>query len=243
MSGLLESASAILSLQEKRLEVAGQNIANINTAGYKSQIVFSELLSAGTMGHAAHSNAGDALNVLPVTRVANDLTPGKLTQTDNPLDFAISGVGFFQINTSGGIAYTRQGQFQRDANGRLVTSQGAALQAEGGGDLTVNSNTFTVAPDGTVTEDGRPTGRIGIYALGDSRGVQRLAGGIFKAAAANEADGARIRQGYLESSNVSTAFDMVTMLESVRLAQTAQRLVLTYDDMLGRALSTLGQMQ
>jgi flagellar basal-body rod protein FlgG len=251
MSGLLESASAILALQAKRLEVAGHNVANATTTGYKSESMFAEAISQNTRGttvahaHGLAATVPDSLDALPTAEFNTDLSQGKLTQTNNPFDLAVASSGFFQVSTATGVAYTRQGQFHLDENGRFLSPQGWVLQGQGGGDLSVRSKNFTIQPDGTVIEDNRPTGRIGLYDLNQNANITRASGGALLAsgAAPAETDNPQIKQGYLEASNVDTAADMVHLIESVRLSESAQKLILTYDDLLGRALTTIGQLQ
>lgn len=139
------------------------------------------------------------------------------------------------------VLLTRQGQFQRDVDGRLITAQGAVLQSADGGDLILKGQSMTVAPDGTVLENGEPVARLAIAAPGDPAGLKDVGAGLFEAATTEASGNAQVRQGMLESSNVSLADEMVTLMESLRRAEAGQRLVNTYDDLMGRALSTFGQ--
>lgn len=172
-----------------------------------------------------------------------DFLAGKLVETGNPLDLAIVGDGFFALRGPGGLVLSRQGQFQRDAGGRLVTPSGLALQADGGGDLIAPAGPLTIARDGVVTVEGEPVDRL---ALVDApRAALRAGeGGVFLAADADITSLAApvVRQGAYEASNVSTGQEMVAMMEALRRAETGQRLVTVYDDLMGRALTTLGQV-
>jgi len=173
-----------------------------------------------------------------------DFSSGKIVETGNPFDLAVLGEGFFVVrNGAQQVLYTRQGQFSRASDGRLVTATGLVLQAEGGGDLVLSGETMTVGADGAVLEAGQPIGRVALAML--PADAERAEGGAFAAAAA-EGDAASVeapalRQGAYEASNVSTADEMVAMMAALRRAESGQRLMTLYDDLMGRVLTTFGQ--
>lgn len=235
MSGLVESAVAILSASEKRLEVVSSNISNVSTAGYKRRISFADLVAnAGT--------GTDAVGAL-LTRTRADLAQGKLNATGNPLDLAISGDGFFQLRDGTETIYSRQGQFKLAADGTVVTPQGFVLQQAGGGDLVLDRANVKILADGTILDGARPVGRIGLFAPSGATAVQPLDGSMFHFSdgAANEVSDPQLRQGMTETSNVSVGDEMVTMMASLRQAESGSRLMQTYDDLLGRAITAFGQ--
>jgi flagellar basal-body rod protein FlgF len=237
MSGLVESATAILSASERRLEVAAHNVANITTPGFKRQVGFSQLLAPASSG--AEAAARSMLTELAVRR---DFTQGKLTPTSNPLDIAISGTGFFQLRAGEAIVYSRQGQFRLAEDGTVVTPQGYALQQAGGGDLVLESGAVTILEDGTVTENGAPVGRIAIYAADDADALRPVGESFFAADAGGmevSAD-ALLRQGMTENSNVALGDEMVATMAALRQSEAGARLVQVYDELIGRALTTLG---
>jgi flagellar basal-body rod protein FlgG len=235
MSGLIESAAAILSSSERRLEVAAHNVSNISTAGYKRQLSFADAIQSGVPGTTTSSEL----------RVRRDLRQGALTQTGNPLDLAISGAGFFQLRAGDALIYSRQGHFQHGPDGSVVTPQGYTLQQAGGGDLIIDRADMTIARDGTVLDGGTPIARIAVYAARADAALEAFGDSHFTAAAdAMEIEtDAFVRQGSIENSNVSSEDEMVGMLAAVRQSETGARLVQVYDELLGRALSTLGGRQ
>jgi len=234
MGAIPEVASRILAQSELRVEIAAQNMSNATTPGYKRRLYFQEMLSnAAAPGLAAASDAS-----------ATDFSAGKLSNTGNPFDLAIEGEGFFQVrDTSDRVLYTRGGQFNRDADGRLVSPAGLVLQAEGGGDLILKGGDLKIAADGMVLEDGEPTARIALAAF-DAPGGARAEGGAFALpeSQTRAAGRATVRQGMLETSNVTTGSEMISIMEAVRRAEAGQKLVNLYDDLLGRALQTFGQV-
>jgi flagellar basal-body rod protein FlgF len=232
MSGLIESATQILSASERRLEIVSNNVANAATPGFKRQVSFSE-----TMVEREVASARDALGSRP------DLTPGKLDSTGNPLDIALRGAGFFQLRAGGDLVYSRQGQFSRAADGSVVTPQGHVLQQAGGGDLVIDRAEVRILEDGTVVDEGRPVARIAVFNAADPLRIAPLGGSLYSIpdVSLEETADAGLRQGMIEASNVTLGEEMVEMMASVRQAESGARLVQLYDDLTGRAIAAFGQ--
>lgn len=233
MSGLIESATAILCASQKRLDVAAHNVANISTPGYKRQVGFSRLLASRLPG----------LPPEQAVAVQRDFAPGKLVSTGNPLDVAIGGDGMFQLRAGDSLVYSRQGQFSLAEDGTVVTPQGYVLQQAGGGDLVLDGAGVTILDDGTILDKGVPVARLAVYAAEapgdlDAVGESYFAG---PSGGMSPVAGATFRQGMVESSNVQIGDEMVTMMASLRQSEIGARLVQTYDELLGRAISTFGQ--
>lgn len=173
---------------------------------------------------------------------ATDFSSGKLMQTGNPADLAIIDAGFFVArNPAGQQLYLRGGQFHRDADGRLVTVDGLSLQADGR-DLALKDGAFTVAADAVVTQNGEPVGRLDIVDFADRQALARSGGGFAALEGqAQPVDHPIVKQGVVEASNVATAGEMVSMMAALRRAETGQKLMNTYDDLIARVLTTFGQ--
>jgi flagellar basal-body rod protein FlgF len=233
LTQITEVAAQILSRAERRAEVAAQNITNASTPGYRRRVGFEEALTSGAPVFPSPSNGHDAM----------DFSAGQLATTGNPTDLAIAGDGFFAVRGNDETLYSRQGQFRRDNAGRLVNVDGLALQTLDGGDLIVGDGDFQVSADGVVTRGGEPIGRIALYDFDDRTALSVQRAGLFAAGAAEpvRVEQPSVRQGMLEGSNVNTGDEMVAMMEAVRRAETGQRLVNTYDDLMGRALNLFGQ--
>lgn len=230
MSGLIDSASAILLSSERRLEASAQNVANATTSGFKRQVGFSEALGQ------AEGQIGARIE----TQFVTDYVQGKLNPTENPLDLAINGPALLMLRDGDNHVYSRGGTFVRSENDTLVDANGRVLQQAGGGDLSVKADTFEVLEDGTLLEDGLPTGRIGLFEALDRLSLKALGGSSFAAdpAAMGEAEDSIVRQGFLEGSNVTLSDEMVAMMASVRQAEGGARLVQFYDQMIGQAITT-----
>lgn len=233
MGGLVEIASSILVDAARSVEVSGQNIANITTPGYRRRVDFSQVMA---------SRSGDETSS-QVHRTAIDFTFGKLVETGSPSDLALVGTGFFVVRTpSGALRYTRDGQFRRDTEGRLVDPRGAVLQADGG-NLVLHGGPVEVLADGVVLEAGAPVGRLDIVDFEDPAQATPSQDGGFAAPAETVEPVATpsVRQGAIEMSNVTTAAEMVSMMAALRRAESGQRLANVYDDLMGRVITTLGQ--
>jgi flagellar basal-body rod protein FlgG len=185
--------------------------------------------------------------------VQADLRPGTLRATGQKLDLALSGSGWFEVRTAQGTAYTRQGNFRLDAQGRIVTQAGDAVIGLGGeiqlaGDAPVidaQGRVFDTAADVAVPLAGRtPVGQLKLVQFEGSGPLRRLEGGLVLPAGepvlAPEGS-AEIRQGFLENANVSQVREMVELLQTLRHMESLQKVALGYDEMLGTTIRRLGE--
>lgn len=232
MADLIESARAILSHSQRRMEATANNVANLTTPGFKTEHLYSEM-----------STETESLAPKILLRQRPDLAQGKLAKTSNPLDLAIAGPGMFQLRgADGALAYTRSGQFTLGEDGRVANPQGLALQASGGGDLALPNADVKIRADGMVLDGDRPIAKIGVFGPAAGAQLQPLGGSLFRIPdkQVEEVEAPELRQGMLEASNVGLADEMVTMMDALRQAESGARLVQSYDDLMGRAISTLG---
>jgi flagellar basal-body rod protein FlgG len=234
----LYSAAAGMAAQQQRIDGVSNDLANINTTGYKHvRVGFRDLLynSQGNMaGATVDAGAGAAASF-----IGRSQAQGALQTTEQPLDLAISGDGFFQVRRADGrLALTRDGSFRLDDRGRLTTTDGALLQPGIQVPLNTPIERISIARDGTVRVDaGRPLGRIqlvavtspdGLRPLGDNRFELSAASGPARAAGA----GTAVLQGRLEGSNVDMSDAMVDMMNAQRAFQLASRAIAMQDQML-----------
>ncbi len=231
--GLIDIASAILSHATQRVDVSAQNLANATTVGYKARRMPAQAFDL----NPAEAFSASAESPTAVT----DFAAGKITPTGNAFDLALSGPGFFVVRSRDGALYTRNGQFSRGGDGRLVTSEGLPVQSSQG-DVKLGADPKILA-DGTVLDLGQPVARLSIVDVADTKMLSPAGAGLFSAPddAPREITVPNIRQGALETSNVSTADEMIAMMASLRSAEMGQHVVQTYDDLMGRALTAFGQ--
>jgi flagellar basal-body rod protein FlgG len=254
MNPALWVAKTGLDAQQMRLNVVANNLANVNTTGFKrDQAVFEDLIYQNIRQVGAQSAQDAALpsglsigtGVRPVA-TEKLFTQGNIAITGNNMDLAIQGRGFFQIlQSDGSIGYTRDGTFQVNSDGQVVTSSGAALQPN----ITIPANTqsVTVAPDGTVSaqlaNSATPT-QIGSIQLADfinPVGLQAIGQNLYRESGSSGtpqigAPGSNgigsLIQGSLETSNVNVVEELVSMIETQRAYEMNSKAISAADEMM-----------
>ncbi len=245
-----------LDAQQTQLDVVSNNLANVSTTGFKRQRgVFEDLLYQTLRQPGAQSSQqttiptglqiGTGVRAVATGRI---FAQGNLNQTNNSMDVAINGQGFFQVlMPDGATAYTRDGAFQVDAQGQIVTANGYPLQPS----LTVpaNSTTVSIGQDGTVSV--RVPGQTAPQSVGtiqlanfiNPAGLQAMGSNLFGETAASGtanvgapgANGAGlVSQGYLETSNVNIVEELVNMIQTQRAYEINSKAIQTSDQMLQR---------
>jgi flagellar basal body rod protein FlgG len=232
-----------MQIDVDRLQVIGQNLANLSTVGYKREApvvqAFSQALdNAGEllMGHASASP-------YPALKTHTDHSAGALKYTGSPLDLGIEGAAFFVVRTELGEAYTRQGNFQRDTLGRLVTATGAVVQGTGG-DVQLTTTTPRIDESGGVWDGANQVGTLSLVRVSNPETLIKAGQGLYVPGPSTEVahtEGVRVRQGYLEAANVVAMDEMIRIIETVRHFEASQRLMRGYDAMLDRAINVLGE--
>lgn len=245
-----------LDAQQTNLDVISNNLANVSTNGFKRQrAVFEDLLYQNMRQPGAQSTqqtqipSGLTLGVGVRTVATEHIhTQGSLQRTDNPLDMAINGQGFLQIQMPDGtLAYTRDGAFQRDSTGQVVTSSGYPLVPAIS--IPVDAISITIGRDGIVSvlQAGQTaTTEVGTVQLAtfiNNGGLQSVGENLYVETASSGAPtpntpGANgtglINQGMVETSNVNVAEELVTMIQTQRAYELNSRVVSTSDAMLGK---------
>ena len=245
-----------LDAQQTKMSTIANNLANVGTTGFKrGRAIFEDLLYQNVRQVGAQSSQDtvlpSGLQVGTGTRVVATerlFTQGNLTKTDNALDIAIQGRGFFEILMPDGTqAYTRDGSFHINDQGLVVTSAGYQLQPP----ITVPADamSITVAGDGTVSvqQPGTPAAtQIGTVQLNDfinPAGLQARGENLFMESGASGAPQpgnpglnglGTLAQGYVESSNVNVVEELVNMIETQRAYEVNSKSIQTSDDMLSR---------
>lgn len=252
----LSTAALGMSAQQRSVDNIANNLANVGTTGFKrSTIAFQDLFyeNIATSKHGGTSNHtnsnGPMLQIGHGSRAVatiRNFMQGSVAETGNALDLAISGSGFFQVELpDGNIAYSRDGNFSRDATGMLVNNSGLALAGQI--EIPQDAVAIEISQDGTITAlmAGDNTqieiGQIelakfanpgGLEALGDNLYAENDASGLaFFGDPGSEGFGV-IRQGYLEQSNVDIVNEMVRLIEAQRAYETNSKMVQTAEDMM-----------
>jgi len=227
-SGLYAACTALIA-RTQSLDLAANNLANVNTAGYRAQrATFRSLLAHSS--NTGLSPLNQAVNDYAVLHGSHiDTTAGGLERTSNDLDFAIEGDGYFAVQTKYGVRYTRNGQFQISTQGHLVTSSGDPALGDQG-PLQLPRGAVSVGPDGTVSVGGALAGKLKIIKFPPGTPIQAEGSAYFSAPpnAASPAIGAVVRQGMLESSNVSAVEGAIDLIALQRHAELLQRAVTVF---------------
>ena len=254
MNPALWVAKTGLDAQQTRMTVVSNNLANVNTTGFKKdRAVFQDLMyqtvrqSGGQSTQNTQLPSGLSLGTgVRVAATEKLQTQGNIVQTGNSLDVAIEGRGFLQVlQPDGTLAYTRDGTLQMDNQGQLVTSNGMAIQPA----ITLPSGTqtVTIGKDGTVTAQvagqsspvtvGNLTladfvNPTGLQPVGDNLFVETAASGTPTTGTPGQSGLGTLQQGALESSNVNIAEELVNMIETQRAFETNSKAIASTDQML-----------
>ena len=220
--GLYIAASGMLAEMVRQDQIAN-DLANASTPGYRSdrttQKSFGDMLLANTKTGQTIGSLGSGVEV---DSIVTDTSPGAVRETNEPLDFAIDGDGYFAVQTPQGVRYTRNGQFARAADGTLVTASGNRVLGTNGGPVTVGAG-------GKV-----PEGSLAVFTLAN---IKKQGDTLVTGTAT--AGGGTARSGALEGSNADPTRSMVDMIASFRAFEAGQRVITTIDETLSKAANTV----
>ncbi len=223
---------------EKELQAVANNIANLNTTGYRREgVVFSEIV-------AALPTEGGGVAMTGARGRFTDGLQGALVSTGGALDMAIEGDGFFRVMTPMGERLTRAGAFTRNADGEIVNMDGYALLDEGGGPIAIpfEVENIGLSADGTLSGDGDPIALVGLVTVEDETTLFREAGVLFRAEGETvPVERPRVAQGYLEQSNVNAIAEIARMIEVQRAYELGQRMLDDEHKRISQTTQTLGQ--
>ena len=244
--------------QEHRMNLIANNLANVNTTGYKQdRQAFEDVFisyAQDSIREPMMNMRSEALFPAPdyyaKPRIAvskTEFTQGSLKQTGNDLDVAISGDGFFKVRTSDGKDYlTRDGSFSRSPDGRLVNAKGDSILGDGGPlELPANSKVY-IDGAGRIFADGGEVGALQVVSVDNLDALQKVGHNYFKlqensgAAEIPLPDGSVVAQGYLEAPNVEVVTEMVNMIETQRAFEAYQRVITTTGETDSKAILKVG---
>jgi len=242
-SGMYSALSGNIAAM-KRMDIISNNLANVNTPGFKKDKMTFEGLLASTTTPPAVPQSRTADPILQKENVYIDYTAGPVSQTGNTLDVAIDGDGFFTISTPGGTAYTRQGTFRLTADGTLVTTDGFPVLGQGG-EINIKGSKVDINAKGEIMVDGTAAGVLNLADFPKPYKLTKTGSALFVPSdpqATPRAATAEIRQGHLEGANVDPVGEMVQMIETNRYFDACQRVILGYDNMASKAANDLGKL-
>ena len=237
---------------QRQLDVAANNLANLDTAGFKVEhlSVVTDPIAApgGSFGFGR-----EPIKYVLDQGATRDFGQGALEQTGATFDVAVEGAGFFSVQTPGGVRYTRDGRFTTDAANQLVDQAGDAVLDTGGSPITVDPTLGTpmIGADGSISQAAKnggvsKVGRIGVTrfankgALGKT-GENQFADDTGQAGATSATD-AVVRQGYVEKSNVNAVSEVTSLIDITRAYERMQNIIMGAQDLSAKAVDGLGRL-
>lgn len=236
-SSIYVALSAQVALQ-RRLETVANNVANLNTSGFRAEEVrFETVLSKLGSREVAYSSSGDSY----ISRRAGSVAP-----TGNPLDVAISGDAWMAVSTPEGVAYTRDGRLQMTEAGDLVAVDGKPILDAGGAPIALDPNggAVQIGVDGSIFQDGRQMGALGLFVLPDTSRLERYGETAVLSSEAGvpveDLAAQGVKQGFLEGANVNPILEMTKLIAITRSFESAASAIQQGEDAIGQAIRTLG---
>jgi flagellar basal-body rod protein FlgG len=227
--------------EQLRQDLLANDLANVNTPGYKpdrsGQSSFGDVLLENT---ASGAIVGPLSMGTGISSVVTDTQQAALQQTGEPMDIAIEGDGYLEVQTPAGLRYSRGGRLLLDPEGHLSTTAGFPLLDTSGNPITVGKEDgVEIGADGTVSVDGKNVGQLALVGL---TGVAKQGDSVLTGTPTALTGAVAIRQGMLESSGVDAGRVMVDMMISMRSFEASQRVLRAIDDTLGRAVNAAGSV-
>lgn len=243
-SGMFAAVSGNLAAM-RRMDMISNNLANVNTAGFKKDKMSFEGLLASSTTPPSVPQGTTADPIMQKENMYIDYSAGPVSQTGNTLDLALDGDGFFAVNTPNGVAYTRQGSFRMSADGTLVTADGYPVQAQGGGEIHLKGSRIEITANGAITVDGSVAGNLSVVDFEKPYSMEKKGNTLMVPTdpqAQTKTSTAQVRQGHLEGSNVETMYEMAQMIETNRYFEACQKVIRGYDDVAAKAVNDLGRL-
>jgi flagellar basal-body rod protein FlgG len=261
MEGLYIAASGGTK-QLKKLDILSNNIANINTQGFKRDMLiyeekrppFQQILMKGSDTKNLNPFHGSdlAVSYVQVTQSITDFEQGSLIKTDNPLDVAIEGKGFFVINTPNGDRYTRNGNFQLDGTGQLVDRRGNKIVTRNEEPILIPFDTkqITIDQDGSIFGGAEIEqdllGQLKIVNFSNLHALTKEGEGFYKILDPSIkeilVDDAKVLQGFTENSNANAIHEMIQMIETVRQLEAYQKIIQSIDEADDQSVNSLARV-
>jgi len=244
----LNTAENAMLLEQNRIDALANNLANVNTTGFKQILTrVAEVMPQNPPGIATGPDSANSpsRSRAPVLQMyhALDNRPGSVQATGRDIDVAIIGQGYFEVQTPNGTAYTRHGSFVLDAEQGLTTPDGLPIMGERG-PVSLKGNEFSIANDGAVMVDGKLTDRLKLVVFDDPSRLVHLGASLVVPPEGMEtrtldATEAVVAQGHLEGSNVNPIRTLIAMIAAQRAFEVQSKVLTTEDEMLAKSVNSL----
>lgn len=244
LRGLYTSALG-LSLLNRRQEVSSNNLANANTIGYKKETVIAQSFPEMLLYRLKDPSAPQAPAIGHLTtgvrliETVTDYSPGIHRNTENPLGFALKGEGYFAVATPQGERYTRNGAFQLDTEGRLVTADGYPVMGING-EITLPAGSVAIDEGGGLSVDGRRIDTLRVVTFNEP--PTKEGSSLFRGEDPVDVETPYVVQGMVEESNAGSLEEMVNMISLMRAYESNQKLIQIQDSALEKAVNEVGRV-
>lgn len=252
----LYTAGTGMNTQMKKLDVISNNLANVNTTGFKKDTTvvsaFPEVLMTKINDTKNNNNSPTPIGRVSlgarVDEVYTNFSQGSFIKTDSTFDIAIQGDGFFVLNTPNGQErYTRDGAFVIDANGQLRSQEGNAVMGTDGpiqldDEFLTQSHQVFIDDVGRIIIDGEYINTIRIASFEDNGGLQKVGDNLYQGNGNPAQFNGKIMQGFLESANVNPVIAMVDMITVSRTYEANQKMIQVHDTLMGKAVNEVGKV-
>jgi flagellar basal-body rod protein FlgF len=248
MNPLMASAASGMRARLESLDTLANNLANMATAGYKTdRESYSTYMAPEALEPALDGDSPMPSTLPVVERNWTDFSQGTLTPTGNPLDLALGSKGFFVVNGPSGALYTRNGSFHLSAAGVLTTQDGYAVRGVNGLPIqTQGRGTLEISTAGTIQQDGVAVGQLAVVTMDKPGSVEKTGGNYFRAAGSeanpSPATDVEVHQGKLEASNVTTPETAVRLVNLLRQFEMLQKAAMLGADMDQRAVQDVARV-
>lgn len=244
MENVLLIALSRQTALRREMDVIANNVANVNTNGFKRRISESREFQMPVASADSFRRGEDRRISFVVDKgTPLDLSGGTLEPTNNPMDVAISGEGFFVVQTPQGERYTRNGALMLNPNGELVNSDGYPLQGEQGGfQFSSQDGPISIAGDGTIATNNGTRGRLRVVRFANPQSLENTGANLFTSRQpAEPVTQARVQAGFVERSNVKPVIEISRMIEVNRAYQSVANLMSRTDETRRTAIQRLGE--
>jgi len=271
--GIYTAVSGAIA-QDQKLQTISNNIANVDTVAFKKESpVFKEFVTALERQETVidvprvefkpsdfYHLQGNEKSYVNLDSVTTDYEQGSFKRTANPMDFAISGEGFFEVNTPLGVRYTKAGNFTLDSQSRLVTMDGNPILAEPkkiqGADPALNNlpenreikirdANFEVRPDGTIMSAGAEVAKVNVVEFSNKEYLVKAGRNMFSdqpQAQIKDKTSSTVLQGYIEGSNVNPVQEMIGLISTQRTFDGLQNAIKAYSEMASKGTNVIGDL-
>lgn len=250
LRGLYTASSGMIT-ESKIMDVLSNNLANVNTTGYKKDNVITSAFPDYIFNKVGGDDVpqGGQIGIMDygvlIDTLYTNFQEGALSETKGKLDFAIDGNGFFVVDTPNGQRFTRDGSFVISNNGYLVTQEGYYVEGQNG-PIKLSEGNISVDESGNIINNGQYIDKLNILDFNNYNGLRKEGDNLYYIDTASNTQvvpaTGKVKQGYLEESNVNPVNEMVNMISVMRAYESNQKVVTAFDETLDKAVNEVGKV-